>query len=260
VNGEVKENGEYNVRAIERALQILDCFDARHPDRGLTEIAQQVGLHKATTHRIVMTLLNSGYLDKSPDGQKYRLGLRLASLGSIVTSQMNLRRDSLPYMTQLCERFEEACDLSIFDNGEVLYIEVLRSNHALNIAAAIGQRLPLHCTASGKIFLAHMPLEDREKYLHPPLASFTAKTITGVEKLNKQFKEILSKGYGMDDEEIEVGIRAISAPIFNKDGKVAAAVSVPGPTTRMSDERIPEIAAGLLETAALCSRRQGWTV
>jgi DNA-binding IclR family transcriptional regulator len=258
VNGKVKENGEYNVRAIERALQILDCFDARHPDRGLTEIAQQVGLHKATTHRIVITLLNSGYLDKSPDGQKYRLGLRLASLGSIVTSQMNLRRDSLPYMTQLCERFEEACDLSIFDNGEVLYIEVLRSNHALNIAAAIGQRLPLHCTASGKIFLAYMPPEEREKYLHPPLVSFTTKTVTSIDELNKQFEEILNKGYGVDNEETEAGIRAISAPIFNREGKVAAALSVPGPTSRMSDKRIPEIITGLLEIAAQCSRRQGW--
>ncbi len=168
-----KESSEHSVRAIERALQILDCFDARNPDLGLTEIAQRVGLHKATTHRIVATLINQGYLDRSPDGQKYRLGLRLASLGSLVTSQMNLRRDSLPYLNQLGERFGETCDLSIFDNGEVLYIEVLRSNHALSIAAAIGQRLPLHTTASGKIFLAYMPPEERAQYLASPLPSFT---------------------------------------------------------------------------------------
>jgi DNA-binding IclR family transcriptional regulator len=254
-----KESSEHSVRAIERALQILDCFDARNPDLGLTEIAQRVGLHKATTHRIVATLLNSGYLDRSPDRQKYRLGLRLASLGSLVTSQMNLRRDSLPYLHQLVERFGETCDLSIFDNGEVLYIEVLRSNHALNIAAAIGQRLPLHSTASGKVFLAHMPPAERSKYLVPPLPSFTKKTITSPEKLALQFQEIQDKGYGVDDEEMEVGIRAISAPIFNQGGKVVAAVSIPSPTSRMSDQRIPEIVAELLETAALCSRRQGWT-
>jgi IclR family KDG regulon transcriptional repressor len=254
-----KENpGEYNVRAIERALQILDCFNPSHPERGLTEIAQEVGLHKATTHRIVMTLLKSGYLDKSPDGQKYRLGLHLASLGSIVTSQMNLRQDSLPYMTQLSKKFEETCDLSIFDNGEVLYIEVLRSNHALNIAAAVGQRLPAYCTASGKVFLAYLSPDERVKYLSEPLTAYTSKTITSIEKLNRQFEEILQKGYAIDDEGFEVGIRAISAPVFNRKEKVIAAVGIPSPTSRMSDKRIPEIATGLLETAALCSRRQGW--
>jgi len=253
-----KESSEHSVRAIERALQILDCFDARHVDLGLTEIAQRVTLHKATTHRIVATLMNQGYLDRSPDGQKYRLGLRLASLGSLVTSQMNLRRDSLPYLNQLSERFGETCDLSIFDNGEVLYIEVLRSNHALSIAAAIGQRLPLHSTASGKIFLAYLPPEERAQYLASPLPSFTTRTVTSLELLNRQFEEILEKGYSVDDEEMEVGIRAVSAPVFNQTGKVIAAVSIPSPTSRMSEKRLSEIAAGLLETAAECSRRQGW--
>jgi IclR family KDG regulon transcriptional repressor len=253
-----KENIEYNVRAIERALQIMDCFDQRHGDLSLTEIAQRVGLHKATTHRIVATLMNLGYMDRSPDGQKYRLGLRLASLGSLVTSQMNLRRDSLPYLNQLSERFGETCDLSIFDNGEVLYIEVLRSNHALSIAAAIGQRLPLHCTASGKVFLAFMSPDERAQYLVTPLHPFTSRTITSLEMLNRQFEEILEKGYGVDDEEMEVGIRAVSAPIFNQTGKVIGAVSIPSPTSRMSEKRLPEVAAGLLETAAQCSRRQGW--
>lgn len=253
-----KESSEHSVRAIERALQILDCFDARHVDLGLTEIAQRVKLHKATTHRIVATLMNQGYLDRSPDGQKYRLGLRLASLGSLVTSQMNLRRDSLPYLNQLSERFGETCDLSIFDNGEVLYIEVLRSNHALSIAAAIGQRLPLHSTASGKIFLAFLPPEERAQYLASPLPSFTTRTFTSLELLNRQFEEILEKGYSVDDEEMEVGIRAVSAPVFNQAGKVIAAVSIPSPTSRMSEKRLSEIAAGLLGTAAECSRRQGW--
>ena len=253
-----KENAEYNVRAIERALQILDAFDPRHPDLGLTEIAQRVGLHKATTHRIVATLLNSGYLDKCPDGQKYRLGLHLAGLGSLVTSQMNVRRDSLPYMQKLCEKYKEACDLCILDDGEVLYVEVLRSNHALNIAAAVGQRLPLHCTASGKIFLAHMAPEQIDKYLIPPLKAFTTHTITSIPELQEQFAEILKDGYAMDDEELEVGIRAISAPVFDQEGKVVAAVSVPSPVSRMSEKRLSEIASGLLETAAECSRRQGW--
>ena len=139
--------------------------------------------------------MNQGYLDRSPDGQKYRLGLRLASLGSLVTSQMNLRRDSLPYLNQLSERFEETCDLSIFDNGEVLYIEVLRSNHALSIAAAIGQRLPCIPPRLGRCSWHFLPPEERAQYLASPLPSFTTRTVTSLELLNRQFEEILEKGY-----------------------------------------------------------------
>jgi DNA-binding IclR family transcriptional regulator len=128
----------------------------------------------------------------------------------------------------------------------------------LSIAAAIGQRLPLHSTASGKIFLAYLPPEERAQYLASPLPSFTTRTFTSLELLNRQFEEILEKGYSVDDEEMEVGIRAVSAPVFNQAGKVIAAVSIPSPTSRMSEKRLSEIAAGLLETAAECSRRQGW--
>ena len=254
----MKNTHGYNVRAVERALQILSCFDDEHPDRGVSEIAQVVGLHKATTHRIVTTLLNYGYLERAADGQKYQLGLQLTDLGFRVIRRMDLRREALPYMTRLAQRWDEACDLSIFDQGNVFYVEVIQGNHALTIAAAVGQRLPAHCTASGKMFLAHLPPHELDALLSRPLVAYTDRTITSPTELRRQLEVIRQQGYGFDDEEYEIGIRAVSAPIRNQEGTVVAVIGMAGPTSRMTLDRIPEVAGAIREAADALSRRMGW--
>ena len=252
----MKDPTDYNVRAVERALQILSSFDDQHTERGLSEIAQGVDLHKATTHRLVTTLVNYGYLERT-DGQKYRLGLRLTDLGYKAIRRMDLRREALPYMTQLSQQLEEACDLSIFDRGEVFYIEYVPGPHALTVAAAVGQHLPAYCTASGKLLLANLPPDKLNAYLEHPLVAYTDKTITSPEKLRQQLDEVRERGYAVDDEELEEGIRAVSAPICNRRGEISASISVPGPTSRMTKDRIPQIAQALRETARTISRRMG---
>jgi len=254
----MKDPTDYNVRAVERALQILSSFDDQHPERGLSDIAQEVDLHKATTHRIVTTLVNYGYLERAADGQKYRLGLQLTDLGLKAIHRMDLRREALPYMTQLSQQLEEACDLSIFDRGNVFYIEYVQGPRALTVAAAVGQRLPLYCTASGKLFLANLPSKELDSILSAPMTRYTQKTITDPGKLRQQLGQIRQQGYAVDDEELEVGIRAVSAAIRNQRGSVVACISIPGPTGRMSTDRLPQIADALMDAARSISRRLGW--
>jgi DNA-binding IclR family transcriptional regulator len=256
----MKDPTDYNVRAVERALQILNCFDDAHPERGLTEIAQIVDLHKATTHRIVTTLVNNGYLERTPDNQKYRLGLRLADMGFKVISRMDVRREALPLMNELVKKWDETVDLSLFDHGEVLYIESLKGNRVLQIAAAVGQRLPAYCTASGKIFLSFLPAEELDPILSQPMDPHTTKTITFPDMLRQQLYEARARGYALDDEEMEMGIVAVSAPIRDQSGKVVAAVSIPCPTNRMTPERKTEIIDSLLTTTHAISRRLGWNM
>jgi len=255
----MKDPNDYNVRSVERALQILECFDDEHHERGISEIAQVVDLHKATAHRIVTTLVNYGYLERASDGVKYRLGLELTNLGFKVIRRMDLRREALPFMTQLVQKWDETCDLSIFDEGEVFYIEVLRGNRALTIAAAIGQRLPAYCTASGKLFLAHLRSTELDAILHKSIASYTSRTITSPDELRKQLVVIRQLGYATDDGEMEEGVYAVAAPIYNRQGTMVAAVSVPSPTSRMTPERISDIVQALKEAAKGISLRMGWT-
>lgn len=248
----------YNVRAIERALQILSAFDDEHPERGVSDIAELMGLHKATTHRIIMTLVNCGYLERTADGDKYRLGLKLASTGLSVVQRLDFRREALPYMRQLAEKFKENCDLGVLDQGEVFGVEVVPSNQAVMIASRVGFRMPVHCAASGKVFLAFLPDSERDRLLSQPLKAHTGKTITSASELRRQLAEVQKNGYAIDDEELEVGVRAIAAPIRNRDGEVVAAMSIPGPTSRMTEERVAELAAALLEASAAISAHMGW--
>jgi DNA-binding IclR family transcriptional regulator len=256
----MKETNEYNVRAVERALQIMDCFSTDHPERGISEIAQHVGLHKATTHRIVTTLVNFGYLERSSDDQKYKLGMRLANLGNKVIKHIEIRDEALPIMNGLVGKLDEACDLSIFDRGDVYYVVVIKSTHALSIAAAVGQRLPPYCTASGKMLLAYLSPEELDGYIKLPIKSFTEKTVTQPDELRRQLALFRQQGYAYDDEEYEVGIRAVAVPIFNHQEKVVAALGIPSPTSRMTSERIPEIARILKEAGEEISHKLGWRI
>ncbi len=254
----MKDPTDYNVRAVERALQIMSCFDDEHPERGISDIAQAVGLHKATAHRIVTTLVNYGYLERIEDGQKYRLGLELPNLGYKVIRRMDLRREALPFMKQFVEEWDETCDLSIFDQGKAFYIEILRGNRALTISAAVGQRLSAHATASGKTFLAFHPADQVDAALHEPLEAYTKNTITSPEDLRKQLEKIRQQGYAVDFEEFEVGVCAVSAPIFNRSGNVVAAIGSPSPVSRMTPERTAEMASAIKEAANGISRRLGY--
>jgi len=243
----------YNVRAVERAMRILSAFDSDHGERGVSEVAQLTGLHKATTHRIMMTLLNGRFLERAPDGERFRLGIRVVELGLGALRGLDLRRAAFPYMQQLVERFDETCDLGIFDRGTVLYVEVVHSQHSLTIAARVGRRLPAYCTASGRVFLAFLPAEVVEPVLNGPLKPCTAKTTTSLASLKQDLEATRQRGYAMDDEEFEQGIRAVSAPIRDIDGNVIAALSIPGPVHRMPPDRMQEIVDALLEACSAIS-------
>ena len=254
----MKDPSDYNVRAVERAARILACFDNDNPAMGLMEIAQAVDLHKATTYRIVTTLLNCGFLERASDGQRYRLGIRLANLGFRVIERMDLRREAIPVMTRLRDQWDETCDLGIFDDDHVLYIEVMHSRHVLRIAAAVGQHLPAHCTASGKMFLANLNSRDLKAFLERPLRAHTENTITSVDELRIQLQKISQQGYSVDREEYEAGICAVSAPIRDQSGAMVAALSMPCPTSRMTPARINKISAALIEASHSISHRLGW--
>jgi IclR family transcriptional regulator, KDG regulon repressor len=253
-----KDPQSYNVRAVERAMQILASFDGSHTAMGVSEVAQATGLHKATTHRILMTLFNGGFLERTADGERFRLGLRLLELGMGALRGLDVRRAALPYMQQLVARFDETCTLAVFDRGQLLYVEVVRSDRALTIAARVGRHLPIHCTAAGKMLLAFLPEEVVAPILATPLTLCTEKTITSPARLREELEEVRRCGYAIADEEFETGIWAISAPVRDLDGKVVAAMSIAFPSHRLNRARIPEIASALVEAASAVSAHE-WT-
>ena len=243
-----------NVRAVERAMRILSCFDeSQYAEQGVSDIARATGLHKATAYRIIMTLLSSGFLERTAEGGKFRLGLRVVELGLGALRGLDFRRAASPYMQQLVQRYQETCTLLIFDRGRVLFVEVVQSARSVTISAGVGRHLPAHCTAAGKALLAFLPPQVVEPVLNEPLAVYTEKTITSPDQLREELEVIRQRGYALADEEFEVGLSAVSAPLRDIDGNVIAALSIPFPTNRLGPERISEVAQALLEAGSAIS-------
>ncbi len=251
----MKDTTIYNVRVIERAMRILACFDDEHPERGISEITHIVDLPSPTVLRILATLQGGGYVERTVGGEKYRLGPRLMDIGLSILRRLEVRQVAKPFMLELERRFEETCDLSVFDRRDLLCIDVVQSRHAFRIAAIPGYRSPLHCTASGKAFLAHLPSGDVAALLSAPLERYTEATITSAQRLLVQLAEIRARGYGIDDQEFRQGVRAVAAPILDPDGRLSAVIGMPGPCERMGDERLAEIGTALVETTRDISLR-----
>ncbi len=150
-------------------------------------------------------------------------------------------------------RFEETCDLGIFDQGQVLSIEVIYGDHALIVATRVGTYLPIHCTASGRIFLAFLPPEIVGPLLNVPIKACTEKTITCVDRLREELEAIRQRGYAIDDGEFEPGIRAVAVPVRDVFGNVIATLAIPGPVYRMTWDRVSEMAQALMEAASALS-------
>jgi IclR family KDG regulon transcriptional repressor len=255
----MKETEVYNVRAVERALQILNSFDDDHPERGVSDIAEAVGLHKATAHRILTTLLNYGFIERASNGSNYKLGVQLLDLGYRVNRRMDLRQEALPYIKQLGSTIDETIDLSVFDQGQILCVEMIPSSHALTIAASVGKRLPAYCTAGGKLFLANLPGEELAEFLQKPLLPITEFTLIDPELLRNELVTVREKGYAIDEQELELGVRAVAAPIIDHRNRIIATVSIPGPLSRLSGERIQVIIPLLLQSTQEISLRMGFS-
>ena len=178
-----------SVRAVERALDILLCFTMETPTLSLTEIAEQVGMHKSTIHRLLATLESKRFITRDKATGMYQLGFLLFELASVMLHDLDIQRWALPYLQQLSLQSEETADLAILENGHVVYLQVVESSQRVKIAAAVGEQLPAYCTATGKAFLAYFPEAQVRRMLAHGMTKYTENTIVSEE----DFLKILAK-------------------------------------------------------------------
>ncbi len=244
-----------SIQVLERAMNLLEAFDENHQEMGVTELADRLGLHKATVHRILRTLEKGGFIQQNRDNGKYHLGWQLIPLGTLALQHFDLRRLASDLLNELLERHQETVDMAIYKAGEMYYIEVLESPQPVKIAARPGRGLPIHCTATGKAFLAFAGLEDVEKILSRKLKRYTPQTITDPDLIREEFEEIRSKGYATSREEFEVGITAVAAPVFNRKGKVEAVIAIPGPSYRIPNDRMAALGEAVCSASRILTAR-----
>src|SRR5256714_2640383 len=220
--------------SVANAIRLLTSFSGEEDELGITTLANRLRLAKSTVHRLATTLTSAGFLEQNGDTGKYRLGVALFELGALVRRRMDVANEARPKLRELLEKTGETVQLGIIDHFSVLYVYEMESRHAIRMAAAVGARAPLHCTAVGKVLLAHQPPEFVKKVLNGGLAGHTPKTVTRREALLAMLEEVSEREHAIDDEESENGLRAIAAPVRNHTGEVIAALGVAGPVQGMT--------------------------
>ncbi|MEH7117476.1 IclR family transcriptional regulator [Neobacillus vireti] len=247
------------IQSIERAADVLELFLQTNKELSVKEMSEKLGLSKSTVHGIIKTLEFRGYLRQNPDDLKYGLGMKLFELGNRVSSQFDLVKMARPIIQKLVDQLKETVHLVVFERDEVIYVEKMEGPGALRIYSQIGKKAPIHCTGVGKAILAFQEEKEMERLLSTAdIEPFTNYTITDKEDIKKHLQTVREQGYAIDDEEIELGLKCVAAPIFNQYGKVIAAISCASPKMRLDDTKLSEVITEIKQAAAKISEGLGY--
>jgi DNA-binding IclR family transcriptional regulator len=250
----VVSTARYTVDAAAKALELLSTFSFREPRLSLAELAARTGIPRATAFRLLSTLEQSGFVAKARG--EYQPGIKCFVLGNIVANGLDLRETAHPHLVALRDTTRETTQLAILDHWQVVYLERMLSPYPVDfMRSRAGAILPAYCTALGKTLLAFRPETEVEAWAsRQKFSPLTPHTITSTKRLMKELRTIRERGYGLDEEERERGVRCIAAPVVNHTGDVVAAISVAGPRDRMPPELVgSDLAAAVVAAARAIS-------
>ena len=250
-----------HIKSIEKCFVILDCLQSRQHLMTLEEITQATGFKKTTCFRLLKTLRTLGVVELSPATKKYQYGPRLAAIGLSALKTMNLRQAALPILQQLRDETGETINLTILSGSEILYVERIMSDYLVNVNVNIGDRLPVYCASMGKVILAYLSEGRLERILSSiTFDKKTDNTIVTRSTLVRELEKIKRDGFAINDEELEKGLRAVAAPIFNFAGEAFAATNIAWTTARRPERAtFSEYAIKIVAAAKRISQLMGYT-
>ena len=230
------------IKSIDKTLDLLEFLSVNKQETGITEISKNLHLGLSTVHRILFTLKSRGYVIQNLNTKKYRLGIRLFTLGCAVQNTKHLIEITKHYLRQLSQNTNETANLAILEGKEVIYLDTIESSEILRTEIIPGTRTPAHCTALGKVLLAFISDCEFENLYKSdePLSSLTSKSISSLEELKKNLKRVRKQGYAVDREEYKIGINCIGVPVFGRNG-VIAAISITGPASRFTIDEMGKV-------------------
>ena len=246
--------------SVSTAVRLLKAFSEEQVEIGISDLAKRLGVAKSTVHRLAVTLVADGMLERNPDSGKYRLGIALFRLGSLVRQRMTLSNEARPLLRELREKINETVHLAVLDGSNIMYVYNLESTQAIRMRSDVGVRKPAYCTAEGQAMLAFQPPAAVEQVIRGGLPARTPQTITDGDALRKALETVRQRGCAIEDEESELGMRCIAAPIRNDNGEVVAAMGIAGPVSRLTRKAVAGLIPHVVETAAAISARIGYRV
>lgn len=258
-----KQKSEYSIQTVANAMKLLEAFHDEE-ELGVTELSRRLDLHKNNVFRLLATLELQGYVEQSANNDRYRLGTRCLDLGQAFLRSRRLLRHARPFLEEMARRSGESSHLAVMRDFHVIHLDGTSSEQLVATGLRIGQHLPLHCTALGKVLLGCSSKTVQEEYDRTcigecSLASRTPATIVDSHKLFDQVRSAALRGYALDLEECEPGLACAAAPVFGSASEVVAALSISGPAFRMSEERLlGEIVPLVMDAAARLSQELGF--
>lgn len=249
----------YQVQVLDRALAILEVLSAEGPDLSLGELSDKLELHKSTVHRLVMVLGRHKLIERNSVNGRFRLGLKLFELGTRAVSQLDLRERARPVLERLVLETSETVHLCVLDDTEVVYLDKVEPARSVRMASTVGRRNPAYCTAVGKAILAWLPEPQVEAIVRKHgLKALTANTITSFLELKTELAAIRERGYAIDNEEIEEGLRCVGCVVRDFSNAPVAAISVSGPSFRLTRDKIKSISRPVIAAANTLSAQLGF--
>lgn len=250
----------YRVQVLERTFCILNAFaENGGTELGGAELSARLGLHKSTVHRLLTVLERNRYLEKNPISGKYRLGWKLIELGMHAVSRLDLSEIARPQLERLVEETGETAHMGILRQGEMISVANVESRKTLRTPSTVGRRTPVHCSSQGKVMLAFLQTGTVQEFVNlHGLKEYTRNTITKVTRLQLELETIRQRGYAVDNEEFEDGLKCIGAPVRDHSGRVIAAISIAGPASRLTEQRMGHLVRSVTQAASGLSTALGY--
>ncbi|KAA9011396.1 IclR family transcriptional regulator [Niallia endozanthoxylica] len=243
--------------SVHNAIRILQTFSKTETELGITELSMRLGLAKSTVFRLMKTLNESNLVEKNQETQKYQLGIAAFELGFTVYHSMELRRVSVPVLDKLTKTINRVIRLGVYDKGGVVYLVKRSPNGDNGTKSKIGDRIPTHCTAIGKMLLAHQSDEEVARVIEGGLPRYTNKTIVTGNDLKKNLIEVRKKDYALTMEELREGISSVAVPVKNDLGKVVGAISITGSRATFTLNQIDQYVRELRQCSRLITEQMG---
>lgn len=243
-----------SVQSLERGLSVIRAFDQQHPKMTLSQVAKETGLSRATARRFLHTLVSLGYT--ATDGREFWLRPHVLELGYAYLSSISLPELATPHLRQLVDQVNESSSVSVLDGAEIVYVARVPTRRIMTVAISVGTRFPAYATSMGRVLLAgQTPQRRADLFAATSFEALTPKTTTSADELEAELVRVRERGWAMVDQELELGLRSIAAPIHNAQGNTIAAVNVSASAARGSAADVRKrLLPALLETAAQIER------
>jgi IclR family transcriptional regulator, KDG regulon repressor len=256
---EINGNDRYIVKSVVKAFQILEHMSRDNEEIRVKDLSRKMNMEQSTVHRFLLTLEHLGYVQQAEKNGKYRLSLKLFEMGNNLIQSLDLHSQSLPVLQELNKKLGETVHLTVLDKGEAVFVNKLITYPTVVAYSYIGKRSYAHCIASGKVLLAYLSQDKLDDVISKKgLPRFTSSTITDVDEFKRHLAKIREEDLAYDFGELEPAVNCVAAPIKNFMGRVVAAVSVSGPSSRMEINRLQEIGVEVKEAARTISEKFGY--